>query len=82
MTQGSIYVSQIGLNIEDGKIEIPYNPVIRFATPIFVDEKQAGIVFLKVIAHSAPPFLSRKVMEDKTEEDYIVADQNGFYLCS
>ncbi|TAE52883.1 MAG: methyl-accepting chemotaxis protein, partial [Oscillatoriales cyanobacterium] len=32
---GEIYVSQFNLNQERGKIEIPYKPTIRHATPVF-----------------------------------------------
>ncbi len=80
MTQGSVYISQIELNIENGKIEIPYNPVIRFATPVFVDGQQAGIVVFKVFANTGPPFLPRKRIVGQAEEDYILIDQNGFYV--
>jgi len=80
MAQGSIYTSQIELNIENGKIEVPYNPVIRFATPVFVDEQQAGIIIFKVFANRDLPFLPRKTMEDQTKDDYILVDQNGFYV--
>ncbi len=40
MPQVSVYVPPIDLNIDQGRIEIPYNFVIRFATSVFVDGKQ------------------------------------------
>jgi PAS domain S-box-containing protein len=80
MTQGSVYISQIGLNIENGRVEIPYNHVIHFAAPVFVDGKQAGIVVFKVITYADNPFLSYNVIDDKTKENYILADQDGFYV--
>ncbi len=80
MPQGSIYISQIDLNIEHGKIEIPYDPVIRFATPVFVDGKRAGIVVFNVITNASDSILSHKTMESKEKENYILADQNGYYI--
>ena len=80
MPKGSVYISQIGINIEHEKIETPYNPVIRFATPVFVDGKQAGIVVFKVMANADNPLLTHKLIESKTNGDYILADQSGFYL--
>ncbi|MHC4138688.1 MAG: sensor histidine kinase, partial [Planctomycetota bacterium] len=80
IAQGSVYISQIELNIENGRIEIPYNPVIRFATPVFANGQQAGIVVFKVFANIDPPFLPRKTIEDQTEESYILVDQYGFYV--
>jgi diguanylate cyclase (GGDEF)-like protein/PAS domain S-box-containing protein len=33
--RGELYISPIDLNVDYGRIEIPYVPVIRFATPVF-----------------------------------------------
>lgn len=35
LNKGEIYVSPFDLNIEHGTVEIPYKPMIRFATPVF-----------------------------------------------
>ncbi len=80
MPQESVYISPIELNIENENAETPYNHIIHFATPVFVDGKQAGIVVFKVITYADNPFLSYKAIDDKTKEDYILTDQNGFYL--
>ena len=46
----TIYSSGLDLNQEHGKIEIPYKPVLRFATPVFDDDKKVcGIVVLNVL---------------------------------
>jgi PAS domain S-box-containing protein len=37
LPRGGVYVSPLDLNIEHGQIEIPYNPMLRFATPLFND---------------------------------------------
>jgi PAS domain S-box-containing protein len=80
MAQGSVYISQIELNIEDGRAESSNNHVIHFATPVFVNGEQAGIVVFKVITYADSPFLSHKAIDDKTKGDYILADQDGFYV--
>jgi|GEM_PF-5842290 len=42
---GQIYLSQINLNRENGKIEKPYKPVIRVVQPIFDgNKKKIGVV--------------------------------------
>lgn len=38
LNRGEVYVSPFDLNIENNKIEIPFKPILRFATPMF-DEK-------------------------------------------
>ncbi|MCK5345253.1 MAG: PAS domain S-box protein, partial [Candidatus Heimdallarchaeota archaeon] len=37
-------------------------------------------VVFKVITYADNPFLSHKAIDDKTKEDYILADQDGFYI--
>ena len=32
---GEIYISAFDLNVDNGHLEIPYNPTVRFATPLF-----------------------------------------------
>ncbi len=44
---GQIYVSTITLNIENGKIEVPYKPVLRVVGPIFdQNNEMLGIVVI------------------------------------
>jgi signal transduction histidine kinase len=47
LEKDEIFVSPMDLNIENGKVEIPQKPMIRFGTPVF-DEKnnKIGIVLL------------------------------------
>jgi signal transduction histidine kinase len=44
---GEVFISPLDLNIEQNKIEIPYKPMIRVATPVLDDQgKKRGIVIL------------------------------------
>ncbi|RIK84163.1 MAG: hypothetical protein DCC68_01895 [Planctomycetota bacterium] len=38
LASGQLYVSPFDLNVEDGAIERPVKPTIRFATPVFADD--------------------------------------------
>lgn len=78
LPQGSIYTSPLDLNMEHGRIEIPYKPIIRFSTPVFADGKQAGTIVFNLLTNT-PSFL-HKVIGDEDGKDYILADQDGFYL--
>ncbi len=44
---GGVYMSPFDLNVEDGQIENPFRPVIRFATPLFNSrgEKRGVLMF-------------------------------------
>ncbi len=78
LSQGSIYTSPLELNIEHGRIELPYTPVIRYTTPVFFDGKRAGIIVFSLLADT-PSFLY-KITRYEGEADYILANQDGFYL--
>lgn len=50
--RGDIYVSPLDLNVELGKIEVPYKPVMRFATPVYdADNNKRGILILNYLAN-------------------------------
>ncbi len=52
LADNHVYISCMDLNIENGKIEIPYKPTIRLATPAFDSAGQAiGIVVLNYNAN-------------------------------
>ncbi|MFH1777138.1 MAG: ATP-binding protein [Candidatus Omnitrophota bacterium] len=76
---GQIYVSPLDLNRENEKIEVPYNPVIRYAVPVYnkLREKR-GIIILNI---SASCFLREleKQYSFLGEEIFLIS-QDGFYL--
>ncbi len=49
--RGELYISPIDLNVDYGQIEVPYVPVIRFATPVFDRQGvKRGILLLHYLA--------------------------------
>ncbi|MCY7383470.1 MAG: methyl-accepting chemotaxis protein [Microcoleus sp. CAN_BIN18] len=76
---GEIYVSQFNLNRERGKIEIPYKPTIRHATPIFnIKGERKGIL----IANSFGSNLINIVKEINNEKlgEAFMLNQDGNYI--
>ncbi len=66
-----IFVSPLELNQERGKIEVPFAPVIRYATPVFYNNGHpAGIVITNVNAQQFLQFLG----------EALLVDQDGYYL--
>jgi hypothetical protein len=51
LERGETYISPMDLNIEQGDIELPFKPVLRFVTPI-IDEQgnKRGLVVLNYLA--------------------------------
>lgn len=64
LNKGEVYISPIDLNIEQGRVERPLKPMIRLATPIYVNEKKWGVVVLNYIALKL------------THEEYFIAISN------
>jgi len=47
LKNGQLFVSPLDLNIENGEVEKPYKPMIRFAAPVFDSEgNKRGVVIL------------------------------------
>ncbi|MGH1461784.1 MAG: cache domain-containing protein [Neptuniibacter sp.] len=44
LTPGKVFVSPLDLNLEQGQIETPYKPVIRFARPLYDENKSVKAV--------------------------------------
>ncbi len=71
---GSLYLSPLELEQDMGKILVPNVPVVRFATPVYYNDKLAGVVVANIVAKN---FLS--VLNDPYHH-MILVDQKGYYL--
>jgi putative two-component system response regulator len=68
-----IYVSPIDLNVEQGKVEVPYVPVIRLATPLFDSKgEKKGILILNIYFSSVLELLPEN-MFIQTEEGNLIS---------
>jgi signal transduction histidine kinase len=53
LSRNEVFVSPFDLNVEQGKIEWPHKPTIRFGTPVFADQRtKRGIVVLNYLGAS------------------------------
>jgi len=52
LAEKEVFVSPLDLNIENGQIERPFKPVIRFGTPVFDSENtKSGVVLINYLAN-------------------------------
>ncbi|MDH5368554.1 MAG: PAS domain S-box protein [Gammaproteobacteria bacterium] len=82
-TKGSLYVSEINLNREFGKVTEPRLEVIRSATPIFDDSdgKIAGLVVVTAkVGHELRNIEKRVLQKSPSETIYITNDRGGYLL--
>ncbi len=70
-----VWFSALDLNVENGKIQIPYIPTIRTILPIRVGKNFEGIL---IINHRLDSLIN-EITESSIFET-ILADENGFFL--
>ena len=81
LDRGDIYLSPFDLNVERGAVEIPYKPMIRFATPVFGRSGyKRGIVVIN--------FLGSKLLADLKSnlaniiDHTMLLNSDGYWLLS
>lgn len=81
LPNGGIYISPMDLNVEQGKLQRPLLPVIRYATPVFDNngEKQ-GVLVLNVFGSSFLNLLARQQDVPHEKEQFFLLNQDGYFL--
>lgn len=77
----SVYVSEINLNREFGKVVLPHQGVLRTATPVYDERtgKVAGLVIIAVeIGHKLHSI--QKGVRDKSDGEIYITNDHGGYL--
>lgn len=77
MNPGEVYLSDISLNREFGKVSLPHTPVIRAATPVYVDDKLFGIL---VINMEFEDIFNRLIINTPRELTPYVTNEDGYFL--
>lgn len=74
MNSETIWHSRLDLNIENGKIEVPYRPTIRIAKPIMREQKFVGMVILNILATE----LINSLNKSTVFEHYVIDKEGNF----
>ena len=79
LNKGEIYVSPLDLNIENGEVEMPLKPMMRFGTPFFDKKgKKYGIIIFNYLAANLI-----KDINDLTKPSSfqcMMLNSNGYWL--
>jgi len=79
LKKGQIYISKLDLNIENGQVEQPIKPMIRFSTPVFSEDgKINGIVILNYYAQYLLDDF-KKISETSAGEVFLL-NANGYWI--
>lgn len=77
LNNGDLYISPLNLNREQGKVEKPIRPTIRYATPVIdSSNKKIGIIILNVDMKSVMQILASE-MPEGTQLQFV--NKEGFY---
>ncbi len=77
--ENDIFVSPLDLNVENGEVEHPLKPVIRFGTPVFDSTGlKRGIVLLNYLA--ADLLDSLKAKQTKSQRSIMLLNTQGYWL--
>jgi signal transduction histidine kinase len=78
---GEVFISRFDLNMEHGEIEVPHQPVIRFAIPAMdVNGNHAGIL---VINYLGSTLLEQVALQSKAAEvELHLLNADGYWLYS
>ena len=79
LPKGSIYVSPFDLNVEFGKVELPYKPVVRIAAPLLdIHGHRRGIF---IINYLGADLIGRFVRNTATSRGIpMILNQEGYFL--
>lgn len=75
LSKGSIGFSEFDLNIEHGKLDIPFNPTLRVGMPVYENGKKIGLVVINFYMQRWIEHLLRF-----TRDELMLVDQNGYFL--
>jgi diguanylate cyclase (GGDEF)-like protein/PAS domain S-box-containing protein len=80
LAAGAIYVSPFDLNVEENRIEKPYKPVIRFATPVSRGGRALGVLVLNFRGQRLID-AARASIDSKTAQ-LMLLNSKGFWLAA
>jgi len=81
LPMGKIYTSRLDLNIENGKVQIPYKPTLRFVTPVTDDAgHRRGILVINYLA--GPMLESFSRIGNHGAVQLMLLNRDGYWLSS
>ncbi len=79
LPKGSIYISTFDLNIENGKIETPIKPMIRFSAPVYNSKNiLQGVVVLNYLGEKVLDYLQASNISNISQS--MLVNKDGFWL--
>ncbi|MFA5083557.1 MAG: PAS domain-containing protein, partial [Hydrogenophilaceae bacterium] len=81
LKRGEVYISPMDLNVEYGKVEVPYKPMLRLITPIVGrDGREHGILVVNVAAQGLLDAFTGSLVEAR--DHAMLLNSEGYWLKS
>lgn len=81
LSPGEVFISPMDLNVEQDKIELPYKPTIRLATPVADQSgRKRGVVMLNYYGNEMLQAFEKETIE--TSNHSMVTNAQGYWLKS
>ncbi len=82
LSKGEIYISPLDLNLEEEELEMPYKPMVRFATPIFDENDDfQGVLIINYKAEYFVEILESHDMHEEIDTfKFYVLNREGEFL--
>ncbi|MBO1518607.1 sensor domain-containing diguanylate cyclase [Oceanisphaera pacifica] len=80
LADNQLFVSRLDLNMENGQIELPHKPMLRFSTPILDrNGERAGVLVLNYLAEGMLKSFRRQ-MSRRVDQQGMLIDAKGYWL--
>ena len=81
LDRNEIYVSPFDLNIEEGSIEVPFKPTVRFATPIVNHHgERIGFVIINLLGKAIIDFITEDDFTCDHTCELMLLNSSGYWL--
>ncbi len=81
LPEGSVYVSPLDLNVENGKVEVPFKPMVRFGAPVYAESGELlGVIVLNYLAEIMLD--NFRALAGHSNGDMILLNDEGYWLSS
>ena len=81
LKKGDLYISPLDLNVENGKIELPYKPVLRFGGPVYnAQGEHKGSLLLNFMGDEL--LTAFRNATKSSQEHIMLLNNKGYWLSS
>ncbi len=81
LKNGEIYLSRLDLNVENNQVVIPFQPTLRFVTPLYQNDKRIGLMVLNYNANFTDTLLENHLNMNSSSTISLINNE-GYYLAT